>query len=144
MSIFLCVSSLEDDSNQFVSTKIIWSPPFQTVNSANRNGQVQLQVHGRERGGPFHFWWLGSLGSSDHLQCFQNDIVGDGVHQPNIWVFPKIELPQNGWFIILPLFSETPIWGFTCPKNIEGSGWRVRTRIYASAVFDAFCQKSLG
>ena len=37
-----------------------------------------------------------------------------------IWVFPKIMVPQNGWFIMeipikmdnlgVPLFSETPIW----------------------------------
>ena len=38
-----------------------------------------------------------------------------------IWVFPKIGVPQNGWFIMenplkwmiwgyIPLFSETPIW----------------------------------
>ena len=38
----------------------------------------------------------------------------------NIWAFPKIEVPQNGRFIMdnpikkkdlgVPLFSETPIW----------------------------------
>ena len=47
----------------------------------------------------------------------------------SIWMFPKIGIPQNGWFIMddlgVPLFSETPIyfyslatfdsWGFWMP-----------------------------
>ena len=33
----------------------------------------------------------------------------------NIWVFPKIGVPQNGWLIMEnPLFSETSIWFVVC------------------------------
>ena len=44
------------------------------------------------------------------------------VEPENIWMFPKIGVPQNGWFIMknpikmddlgVPLFLETPIWPF--------------------------------
>ena len=43
------------------------------------------------------------------------------IHQINIWVFLKIGVPQNGWFMMenpikmddleVPLFLETPISG---------------------------------
>ena len=44
-----------------------------------------------------------------------------------IWVFPKIGVPQNGWFIMehlvkmddlgVPLFLETSIYGSSVPKD---------------------------
>ena len=52
-----------------------------------------------------------------------------------IWVFPKIGVPQNGWFIIEnpikmddfggknPLFSETPIWQ-------QKSCWKTRELVF--------------
>ena len=37
----------------------------------------------------------------------------NGKNRRWIWVFPKIRVPQNGWFMIhdlaVPLFLETPI-----------------------------------
>ena len=48
----------------------------------------------------------------------------------NIWVFPKIGIPQNGWFIMekpikmddlgVPLFLETPIYQQLIVPSVKG------------------------
>ena len=55
-----------------------------------------------------------------------------------IWMFPKIVVPQNGWFILevpikmddlgVPLFSETPIWSIIARRlwRIEGPHFSCR------------------
>ena len=41
------------------------------------------------------------------------NMMVDGIFMTNIWVFPTIGVPQNGWFIMenpIKLFLETPIY----------------------------------
>ena len=80
----------------------------------------------------------------------EKTIRGYFVHKPgnkpyigNIWVFPKIKVPQNGWFVMeipikmddlgVPLFLETSIWiseNYSSPPRIEASGFPHRNLRY--------------
>ena len=60
-----------------------------------------------------------SRGQRKIQQGFQQKNRGEAITWANIWVFPKIVVPQNAWFIMenpikvndlgVPLLSETPI-----------------------------------
>ena len=59
----------------------------------------------------------------------------------NIWMFPKIGVPQNGWFTMenpikmddlgVPLFSETSIWVW-CGSLFNNVSWHMRCFFGAS------------
>ena len=149
MSIFLCVSSLEDDSSSLYqpksydlhhSKRLIQPTETDRFNYKSMAGkEVALSISDGWAVWILRYTCCWGFLRFNHLQLLQNDIVGDGVHQPNIWMFPKIEVPKNGWFIILPLFSETPIWGFICPRYRSGSGWRVIQDLCIGCFWRIFC-----
>ena len=99
----------------------------------------------------FHTWLVVKPNSTNPSAanlygiCDQKDCCHAFSECPDmsIWVFPKIVVPQNGWFILenpikmddlgVPLFSETPIsfliyswWLQPGPlKNMQKSKWGI-------------------
>ena len=75
---------------------------------------------------------------------FDSCILIDGptvAQNPEIWVFPNIVVPKNGWFIMenpikiddlgVPLFLETPIWHETVKSSPVLKHWQpVKLRLW--------------
>ncbi len=122
-------------------SRLWWVPLLPSKSCCSLGHQVAYldSFIGRER-----FW-----GHSYHPVIQEKPQKTPPRFRANIWVFPKIGVPQNGWFIVEnpikmddlggfpPIFGSTPIWIFTVlPGGFSPRQWW----IFAFACGQSSCQ----